>query len=405
MNDPNNDQLSRSIREALGDIIADSPRPAPRPVQVIKLRSNKEPAGPRRLILAVAAATIIVAGGVAIANRSDNPTTVGVGGTNETTDSATAPTPTTVSGPVSPPPADATLASLLYPVGATNLTASIVSMDATWVANARSFVTPDGKVLSALLEPPHNDIAGAAVDERALGTNTVYFLNEDGNHVYLATGNCQSVAVLAPNEYGGQPWSAEALALAATIDVNSGDAWVSAPAGWSTIDGGFAELVYDINFGVTDPAGGLATTVNLQQASAPLGYLIAQSGMPFMNAEAVTMTGLPSATDDNAWVLSDATGRQYVGWNTSFGSALLVVQSDQVPAEADILRMALQIGYADRWSAALANGGTPSPSVGAPVGTATTAVVGTAPTTVAIVTTSIMSAQSTPAACTTPENG
>jgi hypothetical protein len=287
----------------------------------------------------------------------------------------------------SQPVVDDRFAALLAPVGAAEVWREVRGLDESWVSEARTFVTPEGLLLSATLKPVQGPFQG---EVRQVGSTSFTFLNEDGNHVYLATGECQSVAVLAPNEYDGVPWSADALALLAGVTVDSSDEWAVAPDGWSEIEGGFSELLYETTFTVLDAAGTPAAEARLVQTDASLGHVLALSGVAFATARPATVGGLPSNTGgDRAWVLTDAAGRWYVGWNTTAGSALWSVAPVDGPRSAEPewaeVAKVLQVGHPEFWSEALLAAGSGSASAGAdPVSTAAAAAAeqGGVPTTV-----------------------
>ncbi len=80
-----------------------------------------------------------------------------------------------------------------------------------------------------------------------------------------------------------------------------------------------------------------------------------------------TVEGLPSNADgDRAWLLRDAAGAWYVGWNTPYGSALLSVASATEPVWAEITRSLEAGGHPELWAdAVLAAGGAGSADAGA----------------------------------------
>lgn len=160
--------------------------------------------------------------------------------------------------------------------------------------------------------------------------------------------------------------------------------------GWTEIEGGFSELLYETTFTVLDAAGTPAAEARLVQTDASLGHVLALSGVAFATARPATVAGLPSNTGgDRAWVLTDAAGRWYVGWNTTAGSALLSVAPVDGPRSAEPewaeVAKVLQVGHSEFWSEALLAAGSGSASAGAdPVSTAAAAAAeqGGVPTTV-----------------------
>lgn len=290
--------------------------------------------------------------------------------------------------------------SLLVPIGTSDTSAEVIGLDASWVSNARSFVTPEGRVLSVLLrgDPLNGEFPG---ETRLVGTTNFTFVNEDGRHIYLASGECQSVAVVAFNEAGSSvagtngtieayprdaPWSIEALTVMANITVDSSDDWAVRPAteGWAEIEGGFSELLYDTSFTLPNAAGAAPVTARLRQSEAPLGHLIAVSQEAFVSAASATVEGLSSNVDgDRAWVLTDGAGRWYVGWNTAAGSALLSIESPTAPNWSEVGLDALQTGHPQFWKDAVFAAGSAGPSSPSPNATAAAAQQeGVVPTTV-----------------------
>lgn len=382
-------QLDLQVRAAFDEIVRHSPELGSTPSgQILSLSSSGPAVGDRRgrqMWVAAAAAAVVAVGGAGLVVVTRN----GAG-----TDLRPAATPTpdpTVTDPGAPvtaapvttvvvgvtqPVVDDRFAALLAPVGAAEVWREVRGLDESWVSAARTFVTPEGRVLSATLEPVLGPFPG---EVRQVGSTSFTFLNEDGNHVYFATGECQSVAVIAPNEYGAVPWSADALALLAGVTVDSSDAWAMAPDGWSEIEGGFSELLYETTFTVLDAAGTPSAGARLVQTDAPLGHVLALSGAAFATARPATVAGLPSNTGgDRAWVLTDAAGRWYVGWNTTAGSALLSVAPVDGPRSAEPewaeVTQVLQVGHPEFWSAALLAAGGGSTSSGTdPVSTAAAA--------------------------------
>ena len=397
-------QLDLQVRPAFDEIVRHSPELGATPTaQVLSLSSSgsaiAEQRGRQVWVAAAAAAVVVVGGaGLVVVTRNGAGTDLRPAATPIPDPSATGPTAapdtaaavTSVVVDVTSPVVDDRFAALLVPVGAAEVWRELRGLDESWVSEARTFVTPEGRVLSATLKPVLGPFPG---EVRQVGSTSFTFLNEDGNHVYLATGDCQSVAVIAPNEYDGLPWSADALALLAGITVDSSDEWAVAPDGWSEIEGGFSELLYESTFTVLDAAGTPSAEARLVQTDAPLGHVLALSGVAFATARPATVAGLPSNTGgDRAWVLTDAAGRWYVGWNTAAGSALLSVAptsltSDEPSVEPEWVEVTqvLQVGHPEFWAEALLAAGSGSASAGTdPVSTAAAAGAeqGGVPTTV-----------------------
>lgn len=372
-------QLDLQVRAAFDEIVRQSPDLGATPTaQVLSLSSPGSAVGDRRVWVAAAAAAVVVVGGAGLVAVTRTPADSALRPAASPTPGMSTAAPitapvTTVAVGSTPPVVDDRFAALLAPVGAAEVWREVRGLDESWVSEARTFVTPEGRVLSATLKPVQGSFRG---EVRQVGASSFTFLNEDGNHVYLTTGECQSVAVLAANEYGAEPWSAEALALLAEVMVDSSDVWAAAPDGWSEIEGGFSELLYETTFTVLDAAGTPSADARLVQTDAPLGHVLALSGMAFATARPATVAGLPSNTDgDRAWVLTDAVGQWYVGWNTAAGSALLSVQTEDGPRSAEPVWVevtkVLQVGRPEFWAEALQAAGSGAASAGTdPVSTA-----------------------------------
>jgi len=371
MNGRQHDPLDHSIRSALHDIVSESPTPGELPVHSLELRRTAEPVRSRRPMLVAAAIIAVagVAGTVAIANRSSGPSTVGAADTIEQSDtSVPTVTPTTSRTALD----ETSTARLLYPAFAkvevdNDLMAEIVrtsvsGTDSTWIANATAFVTPEGHVVAAQEKSLLFDAIPAELPRRTVGDNVFHLSNEDGNRIYFATGTCRTVAVLPGSETSkSEPWSNDALTLMATVDLTSPDRWVTTPTGWTEIEGGFAELIYDASFTVEHPDPNRSTTRgHLRQAFAPLGFLVGAS-VGMVSAEQVTVQGLPEGTSDQAWLFTNSDGLQYWGWTTTFGSALVYLQSDGSLTDGEfpgVVRgefpgVALEAGHGELWNAGL----------------------------------------------------
>lgn len=382
-------QLDSQVRAAFDEIVRHSPELGAVPSgQLLTLSSSGSGSGsglgdrrrPQVLVAAAAAAVVVVVGGaglVAVTRSAPEPNlrpaTTPDQGPSASTESTvqTGAVTTTIVGPAAPPLSDERFAALLTPVGAADVLSEVRGLDESWVASADTFVTPEGRVLSVQLQEPRD---GSVGETRRVGPTDFIFLNEDGRHIYLATGQCRSVVVVASNEDGSglvgsngtngaypseAPWSVDALKLMATVDVDSSGEWVAVPDGWARIDGGFSELLYDAWFTVLDPTGTPSVEARLQQSDAPLGHLLAVSQQAFVSAAPATVEGLPSNADgERAWLLRDAAGAWYVGWNTPYGSALLSVASATQPVWAEIAQYALEPGHPEFWAdAVLAAGG------------------------------------------------
>lgn len=440
MNGRQHDPLDHSIRSALHDIVSESPTPGELPVRSLELRRTAEPVRSRRPMLVAAAAIIAVAGvagTVAIANRSSGPSILGTADTIEQSDTSV-PTVTPTTSTTSRTALDETsTARLLYPivaemdvsgaVSAASVNATVTGTDSTWISRAAAFVTPEGHVVSAQETGRAFDALPAELPKRTVAENVFHLSNEDGIRIYFATGTCRTVAVLPGIETSkSEPWSNDALALMATVDLTSPDRWVTTPKDWTQIEGGFAELIYDVTFTANIPSRGLIKAkAHLRQAFAPLGFLIGAS-VGMVRAEQVTMKGLPEGASDQAWVLVNSDGLTYLGWNTTFGSALLYLDGVNSFAGGEFPGVVLEAGHGDLWAAGLAA----TAQAAAQSSTETTIPRGSGDvttsypesvqidTTVQITeqsttsypegvtpTTSQIAVSTTPASCRTPENG
>lgn len=387
-----NQQLDTRLREAFDEIVRHAPDIGAAPTDQMLAVSLTSTTGRGRVgtqawVASAAAAVVVVglAGMVAVRNDASGSTTrPAAEPSQQTMTGATMSAPTTTPSVSTSVLGDAPVMSepfspLLVPIGTSDTSSEVIGLDASWVSNARSFVTPEGRVLSVLLRDPlfNSEFPG---DMRRVGTTDFTFANKDGRHIYVATGECQSVAVVAFNEDGSSlagtngtieayprdaPWSIEALTVMANITVDSSDDWAVRPAkeGWAEIEGGFSELLYDTSFTLPNSAGVPSVSARLRQSEAPLGHLIAVSQEAFVSAAPATVEGLPSNVDgDRAWVLTDGAGRWYVGWNTEAGSALLSVEAPAAPNWSEIGLESLQVGHPQFWEDALfaAGGGAPS---------------------------------------------
>ena len=438
MNGRQHDPLDHSIRSALHDIVSESPTPGELPVRSLELRRTAEPVRSRRPMLVAAAAIIAVAGvagTVAVANRSSGPSNLGTADTIEQSDTSVPTVAPTTSTTSTTGLDETSTARLLYPiaaemdvsgaVSAASVNARVTGTDSTWIAHSTAFVTPEGHVVSAQEQSRALDPVPAELPTRTVGDNVFHLSNEEGNRVYFATGTCRAVAVLPGSETSkSEPWSNDALTLMATVDLTSPDRWVTAPKGWTEIEGGFAELIYDVSF-AANKRGLTGTKAHLRQAFAPLGLLIGAS-VGMVRAEQVTMKGLPEGTSDQAWVLVNSDGLTYLGWNTTFGSALLFLEGDDPFAGGEFPGVVLEAGHGELWNAGL----TATAQAAAQSSTETTIPRGSGDvttsypesvqidTTVQITeqsttsypegvtpTTSQIAVSTTPASCSTPENG
>jgi hypothetical protein len=70
-------------------------------------------------------------------------------------------------------------------------------------------------------------------------------------------------------------------------------------------------------------------------------------------ADQITMKGLPEGTSDQAWLLTNTDGLKYLGWNTTFGSALLYLEGDDPFPGGKFPGIVLEAGHGDQWAAAL----------------------------------------------------
>lgn len=360
MNGRQHDPLDHSIRSALHDIVSESPAPGELPIRSLELRRTAEPVRSRRPMLVAAAIIAVagVAGTVAVANRSSGPSTVGAADTIEQSDtSVPTVTPTTSRTALD----ETSTAQLLYPVAdmdasgavsAASINLTVTGTDSTWIAHATAFVTPEGHVVSAQEQSRAFDAVPAELPTRTVGDNVFHLGNEDGNRIYFATGTCRTVAVLPGSETSkSEPWSNDALELMATVDLTSPDRWVTTPKDWTQIEGGFAELIYDVSF-AANKRGLTGTKAHLRQTFAPLGFLVGAS-VGMARAEQVTMKGLPQGTSDQAWLLTNSDGLKYLGWTTTFGSALLFLEGDDPFVGSEFPGVVLETGHGDLWNAGL----------------------------------------------------
>lgn len=355
MNGRQHDPLDHSIRSALHDIVSESPAPGELPIRSLELRRTAEPVRSRRPMLVAAAAIIAVAGvagTVAIANRSSGPSNVGAADTIEQSDTSVrdstpngipvtvdtiVPTTSmwTVDTKLSANDGEHSLNELLYPI------------DAIDGSVHGGYFVPGTGYSSALISPTNHVFTLAVVSpagnsgapERTIEGVTFQYFNEDGHHVYVADTACGGVAVSTWAET--EAWSKETLTLLSSVasdlnrDLTSGIYW-SQPVGWATAEGGGEARIFDVSFGVRYPNNTTAARGRLVQTFAPLGYLVSQSGIGIVTARFIRISGFANGTDGGGLVLTDSAGRSYVGWNTTFGSALMQVDSTSGLASEEI---------------------------------------------------------------------
>lgn len=365
MNKRHDDPLDRSIRSALGDIIADGPTPSRLPVSPYEQRRTPAPVRSRRPMLVAAAVVAVagVAGTVAVANRSSGPTTVAPAdsvadstpnqeGVTETT---LEPTPTTISeetldtGPTETVSSDFR-AKLLYPYGA-KVTNAIAEYFAP--GGSTTVVSPSGAIYGVLhrVLDDWSDFGG----DRRIGQLSYVFGNEDGTAVFNAMNACARTTV--QRHLGkAEPFNDTDTALLKALTFSAGELQVALPKGW-------------VSLGAPNTTGGdvfhlsYSATVDGQTANVMLFQLLGEGALggllsqfPMKSADAVEWNDAAGNPNRKGWLLEDGEGHIALAWQDARGAALLRVSASSNgdgKSALFALANALTTGHDEAWAKAL----------------------------------------------------
>jgi hypothetical protein len=365
MNKRHDDPLDRSIRSALGDIIADGPTPSRLPVSPYEQRRTPAPVRSRRPMLVAAAVVAVagVAGTVAIANRSSGPTTVAAADSvadstpNQEGVIATTlePAPTTISEETAdtfayPETVDSDWrADLLYPDGASVRNAIAQYLNP---GGSATVVSPSGAIYGVLHRTEVVELNGA---DRQIGEMSYTFGNEDGTAVFNATNACARTTV--QRHLGKvEPFNDTDTALLKGLTFSAGELQLALPKGWvglgapNTTGGDVFQLSYSAT------ANGQTTEAMLFQllGEGSLGGLLSQ--FPMRSASAVEWNDAAGNPTRKGWLLEDGEGHIALAWQDARGAALLRVSAssngDGKPA-LFALANALTTGHDEAWAKAL----------------------------------------------------
>jgi len=384
MNKRHDDPLDRSIRSALGDIIADGPTPSRLPVSPYEQRRTPAPVRSRRPMLVAAAVVAVagVAGTVAIANRSSGPTTVapadsvadstpiqeGVGPIT-TIGSDNAPLVGTDVTPTTSVILDRKeIDLLLYPAHADGK----VSISTTVLPSARrlAMISPAGHLFGLSLWT--GDLLPRDTGEwRTIGSREIRFGREDNVNVYGIDGvGCGFLTIETDraNE-ANSPWGEEVLSIihALSLDNAAGTVRIGRPdSSWTAIDTaaraeGTNLTRYDIVFEAS-ANGGPAQKYRLYQMLGRdrLGTLMDRAGQ-WVSAAPV------NGGQQNVggyFLQSGVPGTYGLAWVTEAGAAVLVMEgeADSSAAQSSLQAVSsgLETGHFGDWNAVTGNLSVPS---------------------------------------------
>lgn len=321
-----NDQLDRTVRAVLADIVATAPPAEAHPVRQLATEAD---ATNRRPLFAIAAAVVAVAAlgtGLYLFSRQG--------------DGA----PPAHSTPLAPTQLD----QLLYPAGMH--VSQVLSFTDGGSGDRAVLLTPEGRpfVVNVAEAESQDGSLPATADQRRINGSTFAASIEGGSVNYATSTSCLVVTIgeRLPQEAA---WSADALAVLDDLVVEGNHVSLQVPAGWTSM-GGIGRI--DTGFVVSFTTADGRTAEMAQTLVGPAGALVGLLGSAIVTS--TTVNG------HAAWAYT-VDGWTFLAWTRGDGSAKLGLKGGTA-GELVALAEGMTIQHGRDWAEGLAAGSDGSPA-------------------------------------------